>query len=56
MINISKLPETYFSLILYFWYKAQHIQLSEMEFTLLQLTQQLDEIFDAIKLAISGDL
>jgi hypothetical protein len=28
----------------------------EMEFTLLQLTQQLDEIFDAIQLAISGSL
>jgi len=27
-----------------------------MEFTLLQLTQQLDEIFDAIQLAISGSL
>jgi hypothetical protein len=25
-----------------------------MEFTLLQLSQQLDEIFDSIKLAISG--
>ena len=28
----------------------------QMEFTLLQLTQQLDEIFDAIQLAISGNL
>jgi len=27
-----------------------------MEFTLLQLTQELDEIFDAIQLAISGSL
>jgi hypothetical protein len=27
-----------------------------MEFTLLQLTQQLDEIFDTIQLAISGSL
>jgi len=27
-----------------------------MEFTLLQLTQQLDEIFDAIQPAISGSL
>jgi len=27
-----------------------------MEFTLLQLTEQLDEIFDAIQLAISGSL
>jgi len=28
----------------------------QMEFTLLQLTQQLDEILDAIQLAISGSL
>jgi len=28
----------------------------QMEFTLLQLTQQLDEIFDAIQLEISGNL
>jgi len=28
----------------------------QMEFTLLQLTQQLDEIFDTIQLAISGSL
>jgi len=28
----------------------------DMEFTLLQLTQQLDEIFDAIQLDISGSL
>ena len=28
----------------------------QMEFTLLQLNQQLDEIFDAIQLAISGSL
>ena len=59
MVNISKLHETYFALILHSWDKAQHTQLSDrwnLEFTLLQLTQQLNEIFDAILLAISGSL
>ena len=56
MINISNLHGTYFGLILHFCESTIYTAVRQMEFTLLQLTQQLDEIFDAIQLAISGNL
>ena len=57
MTNISILPETYFGLILHFWDKAQHTQLSD-RWNLLccKVTQQLDEIFNGIQLVISWSL
>jgi len=40
----------------FFGQSTTYTAIREMEFTLLQLTQQLDEIFYAIQLAISGSL
>jgi len=45
MINISNLHGTYFGLILHFWDIVLYTHYIQMECTLLQLTQQLDDIF-----------